>query len=291
MIDEPVNHQDLAEKRDHYRRIRQGTFAICQGPDASLRPNDMGEFFRKLRIEGTGFFVRADGVALTALHVLNPWIERWQAYRRGMRARPQMPMPFAVFTAPIQAVGHIQRQRLVTGYILKLRGYTNHDVAACKVMLVPNEKVQPLSLGDAHIWDGDPIALCGYPEGKSLHKDLAGGHVIASSFSEGIVSAVIPFAEAGPRYWRWFQVDALANPGNSGGPAFSPRSGEVEGIVVEGNNRPRKVMAADGTPVTLDDLVGITRAFSAYHAKQLIDAFVSDSPIEEAEIEVDFTTA
>lgn len=76
---------------------------------------------------------------------------------------------------------------------------------------------------------------------------------VASSFTKGILSSIIPTAGVQLDYLKGFQLNLFASHGSSGGPVFIYQSGRVFGVV-ESN-----VIGRDGKP-----LQGLVKAAPIY---------------------------
>jgi S1-C subfamily serine protease len=70
---------------------------------------------------------------------------------------------------------------------------------------------------------GNPVGVIGYPLGADLF-EFRGAKKAETSFSQGFVSRVTPTK---------IQIDAAANPGNSGGPVLDAQ-GRVIGVLTQG---------------------------------------------------------
>lgn len=88
--------------------------------------------------------------------------------------------------------------------------------------------------------EGQDIGACGFPFGNYLYEKVG---TVASSFTRGIVSSIIPAAGVSLDYLKGFQLNLFASHGSSGGPAFIYESGRVFGAI-ESN-----VIGRDGKPV------------------------------------------
>lgn len=98
---------------------------------------------------------------------------------------------------------------------------------------------QPLVLGDsAQVREGDDLAFMGFPIGNMLGY----AHVVHRAMVASITTALLPSPDAdrlkepairGLRSGNFpiFQLDAVAYPGNSGGPLFRPDTGEIVGVM------------------------------------------------------------
>ena len=79
------------------------------------------------------------------------------------------------------------------------------------------------------------IATCGFPLGTGLFEKFG---TIASSFSRGIISSIIPTSGAPRDLVIGFQLDLRTTHGNSGGPVFSWETGHVLGVLQGGIEDP-----------------------------------------------------
>lgn len=98
---------------------------------------------------------------------------------------------------------------------------------------------QPLALGDSsQVREGDDLAFMGFPIGNMLGYS----HVVHRAMVSSITTALLPSPDAErlkeptiralrQGNFSIFQLDAVAYPGNSGGPLFRPDTGEVVGVM------------------------------------------------------------
>jgi S1-C subfamily serine protease len=96
-----------------------------------------------------------------------------------------------------------------------------------------------LVIGDSgKVREGDDLAFMGFPIGNLLGYS----HVVHRAMLSSITAALLPSPDAerlrenairGLRSGNFslFQLDAVAYPGNSGGPLFRPETGEVVGVM------------------------------------------------------------
>ncbi len=97
-----------------------------------------------------------------------------------------------------------------------------------------------------------PVATCGYPFGDFLWNQVGS---VTSSFTVGMMSAILPAQGIAREYLSGFQLDLLSAPGNSGGPIFDSATGRVFGVLQGGPVDPK------GNPI-----LGITTAEPVYPA-------------------------
>ncbi|GEM_PF-7040494 len=238
-----------ATRREVFRRVKPSVVAIAIPPGELVdpRPGDaftkesVKELYEKIGIIGSGFFVHESGIAVTAKHVVQPWIEESQAIAKGASQT----------LTPLRALIHVPTRqdagRTLYGFgMAPIDGIVSDetlDLAVLRVRL-PKTPLPPLSVLESATSDceeGDQIGICGYPYGRLLHREILGA-VINPSFSAGIVSAVFPYPGAPRNLSPFFQIDAVVNPGNSGGPVFDLVSGKALGVVVQWTRIPKAAM-------------------------------------------------
>ena len=107
------------------------------------------------------------------------------------------------------------------------------------LLSLPGVSGPALTLGDsAHVREGDDLAFMGFPIGNVLGYS----HVVHRAMVSSITTALLPSPDADRlrepairslRHGNFtiFQLDAVAYPGNSGGPLFRPDTGEVVGVM------------------------------------------------------------
>jgi S1-C subfamily serine protease len=235
-----------AMRRELFARIRRSIVAIGvhpPGPEGGVLIEPAGRRHDFL-ILGTGFVI-APGIVLTALHVLNPWINAAPGQRPPSNPRLMIP--------EIGSVDGKMVQGFHSAKVVGLGANTNTDIAVLRID--PNDPftcaIPPLALDPNRCCEGDIIGMCGFPLGNGLHRsDFGEDGRFISSFSQGLVSAILPHPDAPLESQRIFQIDAMVNPGNSGGPVFNQDTGEVCGVLIE------KVMAQRFIGVRVADMQG-----------------------------------
>lgn len=129
----------------------------------------------------------------------------------------------------------------------------------------------PLALGDSsQVREGDDLAFMGFPIGNMLGYS----HVVHRAMVSSITTALLPSPDAerlkesairGLRNGNFpiFQLDAVAYPGNSGGPLFRPDTGEVVGVM-------NMVFIKGAREAALSQPSGIAYAVPAVRVRELM---------------------
>lgn len=178
---------------------------------------------------GTGFFVNADGVVITARHVVRPSGAGQPRHIEVGLALPERDEMAHGLTAQMagnfQGIDAVVLAEDATHDIVVLRTLANpfkgqlHRVVVFGNTL-PRPKVSFAILDPHRLRDGEGIFISGYPLGMPVLITTSG--FIASSTE-------MPMDETSKLegvYW----ADIHANHGNSGGPVFSRASGAVIGM-------------------------------------------------------------
>ncbi len=151
------------------------------GPDKRIREGG----------RGSGFLISADGIIMTAAHVV------------------QMAEEVAVKWAN----GEVSKATIVSSN-------PNADVAIIRAETVP-DSLEPLTLADSDLVRvGDQIFIIGAP--LNYDHSLTVGHISARRTPKDLFGGIEPV--------ELLQTDAAINEGNSGGPMFN-MDGEVIGVV------------------------------------------------------------
>lgn len=142
-----------------------------------------------------------------------------------------------------------------------------HDVAILKLSDAP---LPVLRLGDSSsVKEGQEYLITGFPIGSVL-----GYHAVTH---RSMVSAITPVVQPvdntnqlNPRLikrmltgFNVFQLDAIAYPGNSGSPVYSPDTGEVVGVL-------NSVFVKDTKESVLEKPSGISYAIPVQHVQTLM---------------------
>lgn len=142
-----------------------------------------------------------------------------------------------------------------------------HDLALLRLQGAP---VPPLKLGaDAFVREGSEVALIGFPVGGALgfshvtHRGIVAavtGIALPQASSQGLNERAVRQIREGS--FDIYQLDAVAYPGNSGGPLLDVASGQVVGVINMVLTKSRE--AALSTPT------GISYALPVRHVHALL---------------------
>jgi len=214
----------------------------------TFNPTDSPRF----RLAGTGFVAAAGNLVITNAHVL---AEQATA-RAGQPGTRQVVQVWR---------GRGQWELREAEVLAVARG---HDLA---LLRVAGDPLPPMTLGDpARVREGQDIAFIGFPIGGVLGFAPVTHRGIVSS----ITTAALPVPHAGQLHERAlrqltegnfeiYQLDAVAFPGNSGGPVFDVRSGEVVGVI-------NMVMVKGTREAALTNPTGLTYAVPVRFVHELL---------------------
>jgi serine protease Do len=150
-------------------------------------------------IVGTGFFVSKTGHIATANHVV---MGNDDVKILSGNTQPN--------TIPAKV---IKREPTLDLALLKIQGKT----------VTPT-----VELGNSSTINiGDEIVIVGFPFGKGLWG------IFQPAIHRGIISCIVHIAYPNSTVKKRFQLDVMANPGNSGGPLVLNKNGKVIGILSE----------------------------------------------------------
>lgn len=182
------------------------------------------------RIIGSGVIVDVRGIVLTARHVV---LDMDSAIRREQQLGRIVEPRILIYehTQVSMSLGEDGRQQQTsltyteTPIVGPPQINRTHDIG---VVQIDARGLKNMRLDVSYApEEGDPVATCGWPYGTELH----GGLPPLSSFLIGTISAVLPHSSTDPLYRQHYLTQLPVNPGNSGGGAFDPDSGELFGIV------------------------------------------------------------
>ncbi|WP_235823455.1 S1 family peptidase [Azohydromonas sediminis] len=215
----------------------------------TFNPTDNPRFVLK----GTGFVAAEGNLVVTNAHVLSP-----QA-----TAQPGEPG-----TRQVVQVWRGQRQWEMRDARVE-RVDAARDLALLRVDGTP---LPPMALADpASVNEGLSIAFIGFPIGGVLGYAPVTHRGIVSS----ITTVALPAPQAGQLSERAvrrigegnfeiYQLDAVAYPGNSGGPVFNADTGEVVGVI-------SMVMVKGTRESALSNPTGLTYAIPVKFVRELLD--------------------
>jgi S1-C subfamily serine protease len=265
-------------RRDLFARVRQSVVAIVDLPDDWAVNIPAGQQpLASMRLIGSGFVIPG-GFVLTAKHVIQQFVDAftaWNQTRQGPQPRQAKLLFSTTFT------GSESNNITMQFAIAQTNGFSvanSYDMAALRIAPpppgAPINVPPPLTLATSPAEEGDDVAICGYPLGMALHQDLLGGVMLSPSFSRGIVGAVLPHPQAPLHNRTMLQIDAMINQGNSGGPVFDVRNGNVVGVVV--SKFDNTVQTAPGQLLGGESVIripsGIARALPIHMAQLVIDS-------------------
>jgi len=172
---------------------------------------------------GTGFFISPNGYILTCAHVVSPGIVKLS--RKPVAASRKV--ADKIWTRTSEGVTREAQRVYCDG---------TSDIA---LLATGGSGFPWLGMSRSLPTQGEEVVLLGYPLGQALGKELVA--------TRGIVSALRLDGEV-------FQLDAAANPGNSGGPVVNSY-GQVVGVAfakLEGLEGMNFAVSAAAIPSTMD---------------------------------------
>ena len=198
---------------------------------------------RPFEILGSGFCIHSRGVIVTCRHVIAAFMARplelilkehpeLRGAGQGAAAvEAQSIVPYAVFfdveSQPDKVHAYMARADIT---VVRL----THDLGFLRVHPhvqfrsgYPTVDIAPFGAAT----EGTEIATCGFPLGSSLYDQIG---TVTSSFTRGMVSALIPAPNASERQLTGYQLDLTATHGNSGGPVFLVETGQACGVLQGG---------------------------------------------------------
>lgn len=225
-----------------FDQVKQATVALAVMHEGNpSRPSSKQPF----TIFGSGFCVHPRGVVVTCAHVVEAFMEK--SIKEYLDSIPEeektkdlqnIPDTHGFIPHALFYVARPDRQQVfvITSRVDTAMTKTDMDLGLLR--LHPHTYFQqgyptvPIEDFD-RIYEGMEIGTCGFPLGNMLFEQLG---TVASSFSRGIVSSIIPTPGAAREHVKGFQLDVRATHGNSGGPVFSWDTEQVFGVLQGGVN-------------------------------------------------------
>ena len=199
------------------------------------------------RILGTGFVVENGEYAITNYHVVSQILD------------PTIVEKYVVLSGEGEDIQKIEANIEKIDII--------HDLALLKL----KKTLIPLTLAKGNLLPpGTSVAFTGFPIGAILglfpatHRGYISAitpDAIPASNSNQLTLAMVRRLDTTSLI---YQLDAIAYPGNSGSPVFSPKTGEVIGVI-------NKVLVKDTKESALSSPTGISYAIPVKHVSNLLD--------------------
>lgn len=234
-----------SSRRDVFSRIRRSVVAIVKAPPiVPGQPFDLKQIF----IAGSGFYVDKSGLVITAGHVVDKLVAAIQQ-SQATGTVPEMPQVLA--HGPIQQSGNTVSWGYFLSPVASIFRPTAFDLAVLRTNVDGDaaKAICAVEFATSQCAEGDHVATCGYPFGMELHAQITGGiPTIVPSFSQGVVSALLPHHAIPAAGQKRFQIHAMISGGNSGGPVFDPYSGRVVGVITDSLNSKYEGVVTRQTP-------------------------------------------
>lgn len=190
--------------------VRQSVYAVLvewERPPANVP---------KVQALGTAFSVSSDGIFVTADHVVNPQNNTPPGRAFGPNDK--------ILLAQMQSDGCTAS---IVGPCQVLASSQPHDYAILKLGTVAGRIQKYLEIDLASRFEGDEVAICGYPLASTQTHPQNGAVTITMSIR---VAAGIISSQQLQNNSKVLEVDFPILPGNSGGPLFHIRTGKVLGL-------------------------------------------------------------
>jgi S1-C subfamily serine protease len=259
-----------------YRQIKKATVALAV--------MDVENSAKPFEILGSGFCIDPSGIVVTCAHVVEAFMSKpirqqieemaEEEHNRGKPVHTTGPKSqfdaVRVYAVFYDTESSKEQMIAIPSTVDFMVAKTDFDLAMVRLMPHPYfsfgyptlEVIENYSDVD----EGDEIALCGFPLGTVLQRELG---TVTSSFTRGIVSSIIPVPGVDQPYLKGFQLNIAATYGNSGGPVFSLDSGKAFGVLARGvpqpgtsNLLPGIVKAEPIYPLLADDGLGRAKRVS-----------------------------
>jgi hypothetical protein len=212
-----------------FTAIRRATCAI--GWTTTAPPTDPSKF----EILGTGFVFGPERELLTCLHVIDEL--NFTKKKRGTKptyATLQFVLPVATQGRPGLATIFLAARP-----ILRI---PEADIAVLQIIDLPADILPaPIAASDYIPEVGEEMGVCGYAHGSSLLRKGAEITRFGPILQRGIVSALAPYEAGNPAIML---LDVIAGQFASGSPVFRVTTGEVCGVLFEGQVRQSAALSA-----------------------------------------------
>jgi hypothetical protein len=209
--------------------------ATCAVGFAAITPAEFAAHPRRHTVEiiGTGFVVGSPRRVLTCAHVMT---ELATAVKKRGR-RPAYPVVEFVGPAPRG------REWMITIRPMRvLESNDESDVAILGVEDPPPGLASPPIVSEDYIPEvGEEIGVCGYAHGSVLLTKGKETARFGPVLQRGIVSAQSPYDVAKPDV---VLLDLIAGPAASGSPVFRIETGEIFGVLFEGQIKRSAALSA-----------------------------------------------
>lgn len=170
----------------------------------------------KIQVLGTAFSFTSDGHFFTAEHVVNP--------NRGNPSLPPRTNSDKILLAQMQPDGMTAS---ITGPYQILASSPLHDYVILHMATPPGRVQRYLELDIGPRYEGDSVAICGYPMGStSVHPS---NNAITINLNLRVAAGIIS-SQRIENGSKLVEVDFPIIPGNSGGPLVSIQTGRVIGL-------------------------------------------------------------
>lgn len=170
----------------------------------------------KLQAVGTAFAVSSEGHFITANHVVN--------LNHNQPPGPALSANDKILLAQMQPDG---RTATLSHPYQVLASSQLHDYALLHLATAPGKIQQYLELDLGPRFEGEEVAICGYPLASSSLNPT--NNSITLSLNIRVAAGIIS-SQRVDNNSKMLEVDFPILPGNSGGPLFSIRTGKVLGL-------------------------------------------------------------
>ncbi len=191
-------------------------------------------------IFGSGFCIDASGLIVTCRHVLDCFNKKSFSEMVSRLPPSEKPQQIPNFQAARPFVFFFN-SRLSTENLIVIpvpvetgMALMDFDLGVCRISnhAAFRGNYPTLDLANYEdLYEGMEIGTCGFPLGDGLRDQIG---TIASSFTFGRLSSIIPSENVPIDYLKGFQLDITVTHGNSGGPVYDIATGRVLGVLQRG---------------------------------------------------------